>query len=222
MTRMLAISDIHGSIVQLTKLLKKVDYNPNQDQLILVGDYVDRGPDSKAVLEKVKQLKAEGAIVLRGNHDDMFVGAYYNQPKAWDRWERNGAIHTLKNYDPTIETMQVPDNPLFAEHVKLIESFDYYYETDDYIFVHAGVVPGVSLEETDPFDLVWIREKFHDNYSGDKTVIFGHTPTYYLHDDKNNHNVYFGENNIIGIDGGAVYGGQLNCLELPSKKVYSV
>lgn len=222
MTRLLAISDIHGAIDQLTELLKKANYNPTQDQLILVGDYVDRGPDSRAVLEKVKQLKKEGAIVLRGNHDDMLVAAYYDQLKAWDRWERNGAIHTLKNYDPQIKSMHIPKNPQFREHVKLIESFDYYYETKDYIFVHAGVVPGVALEDSDPSDLVWIREEFHTNYSGDKTVIFGHTPTDHLHGDRNNHNVYFGENNIIGIDGGAVYAGQLNCLELPSQIVYSV
>ena len=66
---------------------------------------------------------------------------------------------------------------------------------------------------------MWIREDFYKEYVGEKTVIFGHTPTKHLH---GNHSIYFGENRIIGIDGGAVSGGQLNCLELPSKKVYSV
>lgn len=69
---------------------------------------------------------------------------------------------------------------------------------------------------------MWIRDEFHNGYKGEKTVIFGHTETKTLHGDTENCNVYFGNNRIIGIDGGAVYGGQLNCLELPSRKVYSV
>ncbi len=69
---------------------------------------------------------------------------------------------------------------------------------------------------------MWIRAEYHGNYIGEKTVVFGHTPTHYLHDNHNNHSLFFGKNKIIGIDGGAVYDGQLNCLVLPSKEVYSV
>src|SRR5699024_6985049 len=111
---------------------------------------------------------------------------------------------------------------LFLSHVTFLENLDYYYETDDYIFVHAGVDPKRTVEDTDPYDLVWIRDEFHQNYSGTKTVVFGHTPTPMLNNSYSDHTVYFGDNNIIGIDGGAVFGGQLNCLELPSKKVYSI
>ncbi|MBO1909994.1 hypothetical protein J4G37_35065, partial [Microvirga sp. 3-52] len=106
-----------------------------------------------------------------------------------------------------------------ARHLNFIENLDHFIELDEYIFVHAGVDPNQPLEETDPYTLMWIRKEFHKAYSGDKTVIFGHTPTKYLHD---NHSIFFGENNIIGIDGGAVFGGQLNCLELPSREVYYV
>src|SRR5690606_12515052 len=81
--------------------------------------------------------------------------------------------------------------------------------------------PEKTIEETDPHELIWIREKFHNGYSGKKTVIFGHTPTNYLHKE-DNFTVFFGDNNIIGIDGGAVYGGQLNCLELHSFHVYHI
>lgn len=75
---------------------------------------------------------------------------------------------------------------------------------------------------TDPHVLVWIREAFYKRYQGEKTVIFGHTRTTKLHQGEDNNAIFFGDNNIIGIDGGAVYGGQINCLELPSQKEFSV
>jgi len=71
-------------------------------------------------------------------------------------------------------------------------------------------------------EFLWIREEFHVGYQGEKTVIFGHTPTYKLHQNPINYNAYFGENNIIGIDGGAVFGGQLHALEWPSRQIISV
>ena len=77
------------------------------------------------------------------------------------------------------------------------------------------------VSECEPYTLMWIRNEFHNGYSGEKVVVFGHTETKTFHGN-DNCNVYFGNNRIIGIDGGAVYGGQLNCLELPSKKVYVV
>lgn len=222
MKRLLAISDIHGELELFNELLKKIDYQAGEDQLILLGDYVDRGPNPCGVLNRVMELKEEGAIVLRGNHDEMLVAAYHNEPDALLRWEMNGAIHTLKSYDASIDQMKLPQTEIFQKHVNFIQKLDYYYETEDYIFVHAGVQPGVPLTETNPHDFVWIRDEFFEAYDGDKTVIFGHTPTPMLHGDHMNFNVYFGDNKIIGIDGGAVFGGKLNCLELPSQHVYAV
>lgn len=222
MKRYLLISDIHGELDLFEQLLDKVKYNPKEDQLVLLGDYIDRGPNSRGVLNKVMALKDEGAIVLRGNHDDMLVAVANEKENAWNRWWKNGAIPTLKSYDPSIDKQVLPDTEEFESHIQFISNLDYYYETEDYIFVHGGVDPDTPLEETDPYVLVWIRDKFHNGYNGEKTVFFGHTITSKLHGDKENDNVYFGENNIVGIDGGAVYGGQLNCLELPSKEQYSI
>jgi len=221
MRRTLLISDIHGEYDLFIELLEKVNYDPKEDQLILLGDYIDRGPKSKQVLEKVMQLKEEGAIVLRGNHDQMMIDVADEKEDAWDRWERNGGLATLENYRRNRKKMTIPDDELFHRHVRFLSTLDYYYEIDDYIFVHAGIEPGVKPDETDPWTLIWIREEFFRNYDGEKTVIFGHTPTRFLNKNKSN-DVYFGQNNVIGIDGGAVYGGQLNCLELPSKKTYYV
>lgn len=221
MKRLLAISDIHGELELFNELLEKIGYDAAVDQLVLLGDYVDRGPDSKQVLERVIALKKQGAIVLRGNHDQMMLEAAAEKPGAKENWVRNGGLATLHSYDPSIKNTTLSVSEIFGEHVEFIKTMDYYYETGDYIFVHAGVQPGVPPHETDPYLLLWIRQEFHQGYSGNKTVIFGHTPTFVLRGTEN-YDVYFGDNRIIGIDGGAVYGGQLNCLELPSRKVYSV
>lgn len=222
MKRYLIISDIHGELEMFEELLEKVEYDSVEDQLVLLGDYVDRGPNSSGVVNKVMALKEEGAIVLRGNHDDMLVAAANNEENAWQRWSKNGALPTLKSYDKDIDSMVLPNTEEFDKHVRFLSSLDYYYETEDYIFVHGGVDPSTSLAETDPYVLVWIREKFHKGYTGEKTVVFGHTRTLILHQDEDNNEVFFGDNRIIGVDGGAVYGGQLNCLELPSKKHFSI
>jgi serine/threonine protein phosphatase 1 len=229
---MLAISDIHGDIDKFERLLELVDYHKDKDQLMLLGDYVDRGPHSKAVLNKVIQLKDEGAIVLIGNHEKMMMDAFSGDPMKLKRWYYNGGIKTLQNYEYEIDrddsdywykTDEMPEliemNDQIRAHIDIIKTFRYYYETDTHIYVHAGVHPELSLESTDPDMLVWIRDEFHKGYSGEKTVIFGHTPTKYLHESED---VYYGDNNIIGIDGGCAYGGRLYCLEVDHSRVYFV
>lgn len=221
MKRILVISDIHGELKLFDSLLERVKYDADEDQLILVGDYVDRGPDSKGVLNRVSELKRNGAVVLRGNHDEMMLNVVDGVSGALERWERNGALMTLQSYDSSIESVILSAGAEFEKHISLIREMDYYYETKDYIFVHAGVSPDTPVQKTDPHTFLWIRELFYEKYSGDKTVIFGHTPTSAIRQEKN-HDIYFGENNIIGIDGAATYGGQLNCLELPGKRTHSV
>ncbi|MHC0038739.1 metallophosphoesterase family protein [Pseudoneobacillus sp. C159] len=232
MKRMLAISDIHGDIEKFERLLELVQYDKDQDQLLLLGDYVDRGPHSKAVLEKVIQLREEGAIALIGNHEKMMIDAFSGDLMNLKRWYYNGGIKTLQNYGYEIEnddsdywhkTAEMPEpismNEEIRAHIELVKTFQYYYETETHIFVHAGVHPEIPLQSTEPHTLVWIRDEFHKGYSGEKTIVFGHTPTKNLHECDD---VYFGENKIIGIDGGCAYGGRLNCLEIGSLQVYYV
>ena len=232
--RTLVISDIHGELKLFEELLEVIEYNPKKDQLILLGDYIDRGPNSKEVLEKVIQLKRDGALVLKGNHEDMMVKSLIlGEERAWRNWTgRNGGDKTLESYGFTSSEFIINEEEPFIKpelhsdtldrHLAFIEELDYYVEWEDTIFVHAGVHPEKEIEETDPYELIWIRDIFHNGYAGEKTIIFGHTPSKNLHNDDKNHSVFFGDNNIIGIDGAAVYGGQLNCLELPDRKVYAV
>lgn len=230
--RMLAISDIHGDLKKFERLLELVQYNKDKDQLLLLGDFVDRGPSSKAVLDKVIQLKSEGAIALIGNHEKMMIDAFHGDPMNLKRWYYNGGIKTLQNYGYEIEkddaeywytTDEMPDpirmNDDIRTHIEILKELPFYYETDTHIFVHAGVHPETPIELTKPHTLVWIREEFYKAYNGDKTIVFGHTPTKHLHDSSD---VYFGDNNIIGIDGGCAYGGRLYCLEVRSLKVFYV
>lgn len=221
MKRTLVISDIHGEIDMFNALLDKVNYDKENDQLILLGDYIDRGPDSKRVIERVMELKSEGAITLIGNHEAMLLETVDGDAYGQERYKRNGGMETVKSYDATIESFALPNTKTFYRHVDFIRNLDLYYETEDYIFVHAGVVPNKRLEDMTQDELLWIRDEFFKKYHGKKTVIFGHTPTSTLHDSKN-FDPYFGDNNIIGIDGGAVFGGQLNCLLLPEKTFLSV
>lgn len=231
MKRLLVISDIHGELTKFEQLLEQVSYDPDGDQLILLGDYIDRGPDPKAVVEKVMRLKNEGALVLKGNHDDMMEKAF-EDPNHIKRWVRNGGIETLKSYGYRLPKFRerhldqwvakispLTAAPIVKKHLAFFKNLDHYHETEDFIFVHGGVDPATPLAITDPFVLMWIREEFHNGYNGEKTVVFGHTPTDAFHD---GFNVHFGANNIIGIDGGCVFGGRLNCLELPSRNIYFV
>ncbi|MDY6852862.1 MAG: serine/threonine protein phosphatase, partial [Thermodesulfobacteriota bacterium] len=98
-------------------------------------------------------------------------------------------------------------------HYDFLESLAHYYETEDYIFVHAGLRDGILIEDQDPHDLLWIRDEFiSSDYDHGKRVIFGHTPF----------REPLVQPNKIGIDTGAVFGGRLTCLELPGLKFYSV
>lgn len=226
--RLLVISDIHGQIETFKKLLDKSGFDREKDLLFLLGDYVDRGKDPKAVIKQVRTLENQGAIVLKGNHEDLMERALSSlHPDAIKNWAYNGGAQTLASYGLSIEGLfsgarngikpDLPDD--LQDDLKWVGRLNNYAETDHYLFVHAGVDPDKPVAETDEHTLLWIRTPFFTQYHGSKTVLFGHTPTIRLH---GSNDVYFGKNNIIGIDGGCVYGGQLNCLELPSKNVYHV
>ncbi|RYM04604.1 serine/threonine protein phosphatase [Sporolactobacillus sp. THM7-7] len=225
--RLLVISDMHGEIDAFNALLDEAGYNPDKDLLFLLGDYIDRGTNPKAVIEKARALERCGAIALKGNHEDMMEKALVGRTtESFVHWAANGAEKTLSSYGLAIESvfkdaqngsLQLPED--IEDDLHWIRQLHFYAQTEHYLFVHAGVDPEKPLEKTEEETFLWIRTPFLTGYSGKKTVIFGHTPTMNLHE---TNDVYFGGNNIIGIDGGCVFGGQLNCLELPSKETYHV
>ncbi|WP_409971818.1 metallophosphoesterase family protein [Bacillus sp. Bva_UNVM-123] len=222
--RILVISDIHGCYDEFDKLLHTVKYSSATDQLILLGDYIDRGKDNKKVVEIVRELEGYGAIALRGNHDQMFLD-FVKRPHVYSNvynYLRNGGEITLRNYINDFDSYQWHDETYrkWAEEIVLqhgddigfIDSLPYYYETEEYIFTHAGINPHLKdWKNTGNDDFIWIRDQFlNHNHELKHTVIHGHTPCTYLH--KKN-DIFFG-NKKIGIDGACAYGGQLNCLEI--------
>lgn len=194
--------------------MKVIDADPASDTLVFIGDYIDRTAEGREVVDYVLGLKKKYAkvICLCGNHENMLLR--YLEGIDEDMYLANGGLATLGAYgisksdSPRKRKAKIP-----AEHLKFFESLLLYYETDDYIFVHAGLAPGVPLAQQTTHDLLWVREEFiTSGYNFGKKVIYGHThlkkPLIMP--------------NKIGIDTGAVYGGKLTCLELPALKFYSV
>jgi serine/threonine protein phosphatase 1 len=200
--KIFAIGDIHGCLDKLKTLLGMIQLDWDKDLMVFLGDYVDRGPDSRGVIELLLDLRkkhAERLIFLKGNHEWMFM--QFLKGEDHDLFLLNGGGKTLESYMVEEGRIEIPQS-----HRDFLDHLDLYYETDDYIFVHAGLRPYVSISEQNPEDLIWIRSPFlESSYDWGKRVIFSHTPF----------SVPFIEANKVGIDTGAVYGGRLACLVLP-------
>jgi len=214
MGRIFAIGDIHGCISHLNKMMMQLDIDSRNDTLVFMGDYVDRGTDSKGVIDTIIEIRKslKNVFCLIGNHEQMFLN-YYREQKDEELFMQNGGLKTLVSYgfnQSGIKHLHVPDN-----HMEFCTNLQPYYETDSYIFVHAGLRPGVPLVEQSVDDLIWIREEFiNSSCDFGKVVVFGHTilsfTTPIINDNK------------IGIDTGAVFGGKLTCIELPEMKIHQV
>jgi serine/threonine protein phosphatase 1 len=208
--RIFAIGDIHGYLNKLQELMEKIDPDPAQDAIVFLGDYIDRGPRSREVVEYVLDIKKafEHTVFLMGNHEFMFMDYLTYRKEPWT-FLLNGGVETIHSYGLTGDD---PESKMPQEHMAFFNSLRPYYETDSYIFVHAGLRAGIPLHEQTLDDLVWIRREFiGSNVDFGKLVIFGHTPFMrpLVHPNK------------IGIDTGAGYGGDLTCIELPGRIFYS-
>ncbi|MEH7223618.1 metallophosphoesterase family protein [Bacillus sp. JJ1566] len=221
---MLVISDIHGCLPHFQALLKKANYQPLRDKLILLGDYVDRGSNSKEIIETVaKMVKNENVIALRGNHDQRFLDLILTRKiELYDLFLKYGGLDTLKSYYPNAENESI-DHVLniiidkYRSHIEFLKALPLYYEEEHFIFVHAGINPEVKdLKNQSPLDLLNIRKPFiNSELNINKKVVFGHTRTYEIHQ---SNEIWFSKNKI-GIDGGCAFGHQLNCLEIVNSTI---
>jgi len=173
--RLLVIGDIHGSLTALETLLAQIDLKPG-DQVVSLGDYTDRGPNSKGVLDRLIGLCAEGYLIpLRGNHDEMLLQARLGRDRRL--WLACGGRTTLASYG--VQNPDAEDYPEIPEnhwHFLEIDCRDY-YETETHFFVHGNVDPDKDLADQPTYLLYW--EKLFDtdrrpHYSG-KVMICGHT-----------------------------------------------
>jgi serine/threonine protein phosphatase 1 len=205
------IGDIHGCLDPLKRLMEKIPWRPDRDRLIFLGDFVDRGKNSKGVVDYVLSLHRYSSQIdcLIGNHEVLLLN--YMDGNDRGLYFLNGGWSTLESYmaeKPEGKGLLVPE-----DHMSFYRSLKTYLELEDYYVVHAGFRPGVEIEKQNLEDMTWIREPFiYSDYEFGKRVIFGHTP--------------FREplvlENKIGLDTGAVYGNRLTCLELPDLRFYSV
>ena len=209
MEKIFVIGDIHGCFQKLCTLMDRIDYDGEQDTLVFLGDYIDRGYESYDVVQYLAGLSArrQRIVFLKGNHEQMLEN--YLAGTMRFVYIVNGGAQTLENYQAHRAGSLSPLIP--DSHLKFFSGLLLYYEIDDYVFVHAGLRDNVPLRRQRPEDLLWIRDSFiRSDHDFGKRIIFGHTP--------------FAEPlvlpNKIGIDTGAVYGNKLTCLELPACKFY--
>ncbi len=209
--RIFIVGDIHGCLDPLKRMMDKIKWRPDEDGLIFLGDYIDRGVDSKGVVDYIIEISNSSPHVqcLMGNHENILLDFLSSgDPRLL---LLNGGMTTLESY----QTQERGETEALIppEHVAFFENLFFYIELDDYYVVHAGFRPGVEIEKQSTEDLIWIREPFiFSDHNFGKKVIFGHTPLAepLVMDNK------------IGLDTGAVYGNKLTCLEIPRMKFYSV
>ncbi len=214
MGKIFAIGDIHGCVSPLDKLLAKLEIDAKNDTLLFIGDYIDRGPDSRGVVDRILDIRGnlKNVVCLRGNHEQMFLN-FYLEGRDEDLFMYNGGISTLISYGLAGEGKK--DAKMPESHLEFYSTLRPYYITDDYIFVHAGLRPGIPLDRQDPDDMLWMRHEFiKSTYDFGKIVVFGHTTISF--------STPLIDKRKIGLDTGAVYGGKLTCVELPETKIYQV
>ena len=208
--RTFIIGDIHGCLDMLKRLMDRIAFSPGQDSLIFLGDYIDRGPDAKGVVDFILALADTSRVeCLKGNHEAMLLDFLSGGDR--EMFLINGGLKTLESYE-TPERGD-PGNRIPTNHRAFFNSLKLYLELDAYYVVHAGFAPGIPIENQAEEDMLWIRKPFiYSDFDFGKKVLFGHTP--------------FDEplvmENKIGLDTGAVYGNKLTCLELPEERFHFV
>ncbi len=218
--RKIVISDIHGCLKSFKALLYKIVYS-KRDELYLLGDFIDRGPDSKGLIDYIWQLQADGHFVhcLRGNHEQMLLDSF-NDPHDLSLWEIHGGLDTLKSFN--VKSV----DEIHDDYLQWFDALPYFVEVDNYILVHAGL----NFNSNDPFEnlnsMIWIRN-WYDNikkdWLGNRIIIHGHTPTSASTIRENLSEIE--EKSTMVIDGGCVYNvqglGYLFAFDLEKKQLYA-
>jgi serine/threonine protein phosphatase 1 len=215
--RAYAIGDVHGCSDMLDDMHRQIAADlrarPCADAVLIhLGDYIDRGADSAGVIDRIARPPlAIQTINLMGNHEELFLAAFDAERGAADLWMQNGGVPALASWGVPPRT-KPRDWPNFipAHQVTQLRSLALHHTIGSYLFVHAGIRPGIPLAEQTPHDLRWIRKPFLEHDATlDYVVVHGHTVE----------RTPIVRPNRIGIDTGAVLGGQLTCVMLEADRM---
>lgn len=217
--RIYAVGDIHGRSDLLAEMIDRIDSDRRRRPIaqaieVYLGDYIDRGPDSKGVIDQLAvRIVRNDAICLRGNHESILERALVDST-VLPHWSQLGGLQTLASYgfsldgldDRAMSAVLQTFREVFPQtHDLFLRCLRNIYSCGDFLFVHAGIRPGVPLDRQQQHDLLWIRDEFlTSTQQHGKIVVHGHTP------------VAFPEirNNRINIDTGAWYSGVLTCVAI--------
>lgn len=222
MKRAFVISDIHGMIEQLEELL---GFWNREDQLIILGDMIDRGKNSLKVVKRIMELSKDYPIVLiKGNHDQMLLD-YIENPSNFERYYRNGAETTVASFCQTEDVLKLDHEQRVnqmkekcKEEIEFLKTGRLYYLFNKVLFTHAGFnSEKQNWQETSEDEFIWIRDHFEKENKSGYINVFGHTPTRYIHKSISDAIWISEDQTYIGIDGGCAYGGQLNGIIIDEK-----
>ena len=218
--RVYAVGDVHGRLDLFDRLLARIEADrkrwPGAAEVVLLGDYVDRGPDSAAMLERLAGGMPDWAdwTLLKGNHEQAMLDSFDGDARALRAWLEYGGRETLRSYGTSVRVALGDDMAAIvaelrtrvpAAHVELLRRLELTRRIGDYLFVHAGIRPGVALEAQEARDLLWIRSEFLDCKDDHGcVVVHGHSITREVTE----------RTNRIGIDTGAYASGRLTALVL--------
>ena len=186
---LVAIGDMHGRLDLLERLFVQIEEtarlsSARERTVVFLGDYIDRGTQSRQLIDRLLAgFSGYEAVFLKGNHDDTLL-QFLDDPKLGEVWRNFGGLETLESYGVAhrggsdwAQTRAEFLQRLPAEHLKFFKSLRLHYACGDYLFVHAGVRPGLLLEHQSEQDLLWIRDEFlNSTMSFGRIVVHGHTP----------------------------------------------
>jgi serine/threonine protein phosphatase 1 len=218
--RLYTIGDIHGCAALLDRLHARIEADAasyvGEKRIIYLGDYVDRGPDSRGVIDRLIGSVPKGfsARYVKGNHDQALLD-FLRDAEAYRTWRSYGAPETLLSYDvrpPLFDSSEKFEEARIAlaaqlppAHLAFLRALESAVVVGDYAFVHAGIRPGTNIEDQSDQDLLWIRDEFLACTSAhEKVVVHGHTPI----------SAPIRLHNRIGLDTGAYATGILSCAVL--------
>jgi serine/threonine protein phosphatase 1 len=224
-TRIYAIGDVHGRADLLERVFARIDkhvaaHPVDRPIQVLLGDYIDRGPNSCEVLDSlVERARSKETVLLKGNHETCLL-QFLGNPSSLQSWSQIGGLQTLMSYGitPSLNADAQTQRQLATElqavlpksHLILLKNLKSSFSCGEFFFAHAGVRPGVPLSEQSDTDLQWIRDEFL-LYEGkfDKIIVHGHTPVRSVDMRPSR----------INIDTGAYATGQLSCIVIERNEV---